>query len=58
MRYCPFAANRPHAHRGRATLHMPGGNSVSVMFSSTLMSTGNVVAGNFSGSAVAVVTII
>lgn len=41
-----------------ATLRVPGGNGTSVMFSSTLMSTGNVVAGNFSGSAVAVVTII
>ncbi|CAI1173706.1 Uncharacterised protein [Serratia plymuthica] len=41
-----------------ATLRVPGGNGTSVMFSSTLISTGNVVAGNFSGSAVAVVTII
>ncbi|RYM49059.1 hypothetical protein BSQ96_20705 [Serratia proteamaculans] len=41
-----------------ATVRVPSGNGTSVMFTSTLISNGNVSAGAFSGSAVAVVTII
>ncbi|MEB6541872.1 hypothetical protein MXM81_22630 [Serratia plymuthica] len=41
-----------------ATVRVPGSNGTSVLFSSTLSSNGNVAAGNFSASAVAVVAIL